>query len=110
MVDLWDKERPADGKAIIVVALNRRLIIGVGLVKQADVLAGAEGVRVVVIVAIKFVGAAMEPVGSRLRGDYNLAAAAASEGSVVVAAFQSEFLDGVDAGGVEQGAVGTAVI
>ena len=52
----------------------------------------------------------MELVRSRLGRDDDLAPAAASERRIVVAALQRELLDGIDAGCVQQGSVGTAVV
>ena len=67
-------------------------------------------IRVVIVVTIKFVGAAMKLVGARLRLDDNLPAATTPKGGVIVAAFQREFLDRVDARRIEQRAVRPTIV
>src|SRR5579864_495637 len=52
----------------------------------------------------------MELVGAGFRGHNDLTAAAASEGRVIVAALEGELANRVDAGRVQQGSVGTAVV
>ncbi len=52
----------------------------------------------------------MELTCSRLGRDHYLAAATAAVLSVIGAPFECELLDGIDAGHVQQGRIGTAVV
>ena len=109
MKKLGDKERTTDGEAPVIVALDWGLVgrIRTPLIQGLPVL---KGIRVVVIVAIELIRAAVELVTSGLGCDHDLATAAAPEGCVVVAALQGELLDGVDAWRVQQSPIGAAIV
>ena len=93
-------DRAAEGKSKIVVA-QRGTSEAFKIVKK--VVGGEE------IVAEKFIGAAMESIGSRASYYVDLSASATSEFGVVIAAQDLEFRDGINAGKSQQRLVGAAV-
>jgi hypothetical protein len=93
-------DRAAEDKAKIVVAQRGT---GESLEVIKEVVGGEK------VVAEKFVGAAMEGIGSRA-GDYvDLTSRPAPELGIVVAAQNLEFSNGIDTGKSQQGLVGAAV-
>src|ERR1700722_5219640 len=107
---LGNKQRASESKPIIVVALNGDCVARRQRIPRGDRGPAAKRVRIVKIVPVEFVRAAMELVGPSLSGHHNLTTAAASKRCIVVAPLQGELLDGVNARGVQQGTVRTAVI